>query len=1096
MVRDPNQLLEEKAHRFASPTLMIGLGGTGAEVLSRVRDRIFSSLGPLENYPVIRYLWLDTDTVQSAHVSSWYKRQRQISQQLKFQQNEKVELTVQDTEKYLSHLDEYRHIRRWIYPHLSGKTSINEGAGQIRAYGRLALFHNVDQVRSRLDAALRNLTAIDSTRIALENGLNTNPDQLNVIIVGSIAGGTGSGTFLDTAYLVRQTVKQLAGNRKTTLMGFMVMPSVFGGAGNMSRLYANGYAALKELNHFNYSPPVERTNGVTDPERNTEHDYTMWWSANEPATSTAVSPFDVCYLVDSMNEGGASASGAPQNETVFTMISEAIFQDFSISEFGTAKRSSRDNLLQWLQDDARPLVTTDDPDLKLPKRYFSFGLATITFPVERVRRACSANLAMDIVDFWLRKSDDEINAADYVGKYFLNAINMVETDGGPGREQKREVLDALYASSDGRQVRHDVTDRVNDAVFRVKDRGTDRSDTSWGNLLREEVAKIDRDWNGERMEDPKLWGAYVMRMRGNQEIYLRQLKEKLDAQVVKLINNEHRGIGFALAVLDAFENRLTQETDGYVDIWNNEAKLAQDRMNAARAEVEAHLTDLTEYWQMANWHLLRTTTLVKTLDKFQAVANDLYQFRVQYYPRVLAVEIAREVRRWVSKDEQSGWRFRLARLQENLEQVREHLDERVAAYAEATPDPRQILLYDGAGDLKRIYKNYVPNATLAAKEYNDAAQQALGVELMEVSNFTLDLNAVCDRMMRVTEPHFATLDDDFDAYSEFHRRFPPNSAAWSEKIEQMLRACQPWVTWEKGYTGVRDQMDDEKARFILGVYINDDEKRRQFAATVLDRFGGKGQKQRVNLTNRNQIVFYCEVAGYALCQTSALATMRTQYIKSLADGHHNLHTDREDARFADLVVLNREEKQSRENATRAFLLGCIVGVIRPTEWKDGRGNREIAYQYLEKQPGLPPEPRELGNRNAVVTYLLSKRDSLLPKIVDDITWRWAELKADPVSRAEYAAVLRQWIISHYPARRIDMGNGVTEPYVSTERKVLLQEMNSVMHGAPPDFEQMVEERFRQLGPNDGFTFENLEKRRVLAAAAVADGAGQDTWRIS
>ncbi|HYF92036.1 MAG TPA: tubulin-like doman-containing protein [Symbiobacteriaceae bacterium] len=1092
MVREIEpQELEARAHRLASPTLIIGLGGTGAEVLSRVRDRFFSALGPLENYPVIRYLWLDTDTIQESHVSPWYKRFRRIAQQLKFQPAEKVELTVSNTEAYLSHLNEYQHIRRWVYPHLTGKVSINEGAGQQRAYGRLAFFHNVDEIRSRLDTAVRGLIRIDADRIALEHGLRTNPDTLNVIIVSSLAGGTGSGTFLDTAYLVRQLVGQLAGNRRVTLMGFLLLPAVFGGPDKMSRLYANGYAAMKELNHYNYSPPPERQSPLADAERSVEHDYTLWWAANEQPATTTVTPFDVCYLVDGMNEGGAAASGEPQNETIFNMVSEAIFQDFDISEFGTAKRSSRDNLLQWLRDDAKPLVATDDADLRLPKRYFSMGLATITFPVERVRRACAAKLAMDVVDYWLRPSDEEVGAQDYLERTFLNAINFVEVEAGPNRPTRREVLDALYATSGGRRLQSEIVQRVSDVVQDVKQRGTDRAGRSWGAILHDEIEKIDRDWNGERTPDPKEWGAYVARMRQNQAHFLRDLRERLDRQITALIHNEHRGIGFALAVLDALEAKLTREKDGYIDVWTQELKVGQTQMQQWRSQLGECMADLSHYWDMSNWHLLRSITLEKMLSRFEEAAANLYQARIQCLARQFAIEVAAELRAMIAKDLDTGWRHRLNHLQETLAKVRSHLEERVTAYAEANPDPRQILLYDGPEDLARIYGRYVKVPTAAAKEYNDRAQEALGVGLLDVYNYTLDIGAVCDRLMQATAPHFATIEEDYDAFTEFQRKYPPNSSQWSEKIDDMLRACHHWLAWERGYTGIRDTMDDQKGRFILGMALNNDERRVRFAQTVSDRFGGRAQKQIVNLNSRSQIVFYVEVAGFALCQTKPLAAMRGQYQKSIASGLRDLHTDREDARFADLVVLSKDERAAKEMAARAYLLGCILGVLRPVESRDGRGNRDIAYEYLEKQPGLSPEPRYLGNHNAVVSYLMTKMDTLLLKVTDDITWRRAEILRNPSGQTEYAAVLRLWIEKYYPSRKIDMGNGVTEPVRSIEQRMLKDEMSQVMKGTSRAFEEQVEHLYRMIGEGDGFTVEMLDKRRVLLAAG--QGAAAGTW---
>jgi hypothetical protein len=43
------------------PTVIVGVGGTGAEALSRVRRQIVESYGSLKKLPIISFLWIDTD---------------------------------------------------------------------------------------------------------------------------------------------------------------------------------------------------------------------------------------------------------------------------------------------------------------------------------------------------------------------------------------------------------------------------------------------------------------------------------------------------------------------------------------------------------------------------------------------------------------------------------------------------------------------------------------------------------------------------------------------------------------------------------------------------------------------------------------------------------------------------------------------------------------------------------------------------------------------------------------------------------------------------------------------------------------------------
>jgi hypothetical protein len=44
------------------PTLVIGVGGTGLEVILRVRRLITESYGSLKNFPIVEFLYIDTDS--------------------------------------------------------------------------------------------------------------------------------------------------------------------------------------------------------------------------------------------------------------------------------------------------------------------------------------------------------------------------------------------------------------------------------------------------------------------------------------------------------------------------------------------------------------------------------------------------------------------------------------------------------------------------------------------------------------------------------------------------------------------------------------------------------------------------------------------------------------------------------------------------------------------------------------------------------------------------------------------------------------------------------------------------------------------------
>ncbi len=68
----------------------------------------------------------------------------------------------------------------------------------------------------------------------------SNPDGVETFIVGSLAGGTGSGTFLDVAFLAQRYL-----NTFSKITGVFVLPRVFANLTQTNMVTSNAYGALK-----------------------------------------------------------------------------------------------------------------------------------------------------------------------------------------------------------------------------------------------------------------------------------------------------------------------------------------------------------------------------------------------------------------------------------------------------------------------------------------------------------------------------------------------------------------------------------------------------------------------------------------------------------------------------------------------------------------------------------------------------------------------------------------------------------------------------------------------------------------------------------
>lgn len=129
-------------------------------------------------------------------------------------------------------INEYLPITGRYYDELlpSGQDAA-DGAGQLRALGRIAFLTSLPAIYSALK------TAIDRLRAA-----GSREGRIRVLLFNSLAGGTGAGMFLDLAVLLKRLIA-----RDIEITGHFLLPDAFESESDPERIWPNGYACLKEL---------------------------------------------------------------------------------------------------------------------------------------------------------------------------------------------------------------------------------------------------------------------------------------------------------------------------------------------------------------------------------------------------------------------------------------------------------------------------------------------------------------------------------------------------------------------------------------------------------------------------------------------------------------------------------------------------------------------------------------------------------------------------------------------------------------------------------------------------------------------------------
>ncbi|ULP72760.1 tubulin-like doman-containing protein [Nodularia sphaerocarpa] len=375
-------------YRGINRTICIGLGGTGRDVLMRIRRLIVDRYEDLTNLPIISFVHIDTDKA-STQVTGIRTGSIYHGVDLSFREAEKVTATMSSKEVTMfvegierrseyTKYGPYDHIGRWFPPQLLRNIkAVEEGAKGIRPVGRLAFFHNHHKIQSAIENAERRTRGHES--FLLKSGVKVE-SGLSIFVVGSLCGGTGSGMFLDTAYSLRH----IYSDQSAQIIGYLVIsPELYGNTPNMN---ANTYAALKELNY--YSSPGTEFAACYDLQN------PVYFQEKRP-------PFDYSYLVS--HQTGGEYTILTQGK-LCNVIAQKIALDFT-GELAPIIKGNRDNFLQHIiQWDKHPRPNS--------QRYLTFGLAAIYFPRDIVIQISLNQVSLELVKFWLNgknQSPDPLN---------------------------------------------------------------------------------------------------------------------------------------------------------------------------------------------------------------------------------------------------------------------------------------------------------------------------------------------------------------------------------------------------------------------------------------------------------------------------------------------------------------------------------------------------------------------------------------------------------------------------------------------------------------------------------------------------------------
>ncbi|WP_222930889.1 tubulin-like doman-containing protein, partial [Microcystis aeruginosa] len=618
------------------PTLVIGVGGTGLEVILRVRRLITESYGSLKNFPIVGFLHIDTD--------SGYKPSNPLMIGPPLEEGEKYysKVTLLEVQPIVKNPSAWDCYHEWLPPELISNPQLlasQEGAGQIRACGRFSFFFNRDKIEAACQRLKKEIRKGQHISFMQEKYQLKVKSELNVFVACSIAGGTGSGMLIDLGYSLQNW---LFSGEKGDLTAIICTPDAFGNVSANDRVQCNGYAALMELNYF--------SDQADDPKTK----FSVRYKQEEGSrVENDQAPYGYTYLIGSTNGSGVNLS----LDQVREVMAQNIFLDL-VSDFSPYKRSIRDNIKR------KASSGNDKPPIgrSYPRNFMSFGLASIEVPIHHIRSYLASRLATDLYQWW-QNSEVELPAQpETMVTSQLREINLLRD------ELRKAILRAKDQSFPYQAVVQTWLSEMRQDI--ITNNRLQCTATGLGGMFSKEKGKIIEfidqylrpqvdDYKrhfDDSSPDKRTHGDYLRVMYDNQAMVIKRAETELREQLYANLLERNLGPKFVRLKLE----EIKRSFDADIERLSKEAEKSWLVIEGeARKQYEAGLSRMNE--MIPRPGLEKQSLINKEWDDISKYLVQNFNAFLERKSRILAVEVLRRMKEYINQLERqfNKWQTRI-----------------------------------------------------------------------------------------------------------------------------------------------------------------------------------------------------------------------------------------------------------------------------------------------------------------------------------------------------------------------------------------------------------------------------------------------------
>ena len=910
-----------------TPTVIIGLGGTGKEVLLKIRRMIVETYGSLDSLPIVSFLHIDTEQNAKATES-----QVVLKQDISLSPVEQIWAKVENAKPILNNLSSYGYLSEWFPPQLKGTDSILAGAGQVRALGKFAFTANYPQIKTAFQYAKQKIVGhekfmLDRWQVELDKGIN-------IFVVCSFSGGTGSGMFLDLAYNLRDWIPA---SEIPQSSAYLMLPGAFSGLGD--RVVANAYSALMELNHYSRN------------DTRFEAQYSVSGSDRISSNSGQDVPFNFCYLVGNSNDKVT----LPTIGSVLEMVSQNIFLDFS-SGFSQYKKLVRDNI--------RKHWSSPDP-LGFPQNYLTFGLSSIQFPVDRVLNACAARLARHVVSWWQNPTPSPSAMRDVIKTEILPSLNLAES------ENDHQLLDSISLGDNLKPYSKEVADWV--SGIRKKRNDLNIPFENLQRFVSVEQEKYAPHFNDSH-PDPKHWSDYFQKMWDNLQNLIPLKRQELRQTVYKLMEDRFRGPKFTRQFLEVLQEVFTDYRNQFDQArqkdWLPKEKSTTNALQALLKQIDDHAKQML----MLN----RRGVIDEEFKNILQALELTYASKVEVKARTLGVMLLDEV-----KQEVDLLLADLTGFDRVLETLQNNIAERENVYVQETGTltVNGILLYD-AKDIDHVYgQTLADREDIICQSVSQSILTAVNSRLFDLHRFNpLRVKDLQERLLVRTQDEFkASTQVQISTAQKFLERYQTLEEQEAQ-IKTTFQKSEPFLRFSKEQMGLGWNDIAEKRQKLVGIQggTKPTDPAVEAVLPILRKVSALDDKNIKPLNDPHRIYFIHEVGAFPLRLIEGMEKMRLIYRSVSQSDKNPLHTHQDNRQFKDLLPAPQEEAQVKQN----LLLGVALGLITTTENK-ATGFSEVRMQYQDKQTGREKMQTIGADLREAEEYLLGDANNSARNILSD-----------------------------------------------------------------------------------------------------------------